>query len=362
MNRIPFKKVGMAALCGATMLGTVAHAAVGIQIDPKGAKNLSAAIVEELSFSTGNVLFDECFGTLGETAVEATSCTMYGQSSIRSTNLAAFGFAGAGFPNAILTFGFSIPIDVWLPTAGDFANQVQVQNRAGQKGTFKLYLDLNGLDNGSATLEDGTFSSSTIGPADKSGEGFSNLGNDTVQAGVIELLAGDMALVDEGNPTGLFGLPITGNSNSVEFDELVESNRPVRGTTSSYSAVVDVKTQNKNYVVNDLVNTGFSLEGVAADITNLLASINLPSAEGWLVGRVVTNDVDYGSVGSGLAGNDWDCESSSQAGSCDYQVLSKGSFKFRGQQVSEPTTLAILGLGVGAMGLVQRRRKAKSIV
>jgi len=363
------KKTVIAASMALGLATSGATWAGGIQIDPLGGGSISGSnFLSVASFDTGWVLFEGCFSVSPGATSSASpdTCTMYGQSVLDSNARMAMGFSST----KTVHFGFEIPIEIWKS-----GSKVTVQTETNKKGTFQMFVDLDNTDAGSAEYADPTGTTNLLTglalTAGSTGLHYSNVGADMTDS--TQLLAGDIVLADQGSPTGAFDLRNDGTpATQTECD--LSLGVPCSGTTdrtvlkqnSSYSALIDVTTQNNDYVVNDMKNTGFTIEGIAADITDLLASIAGTTSEQNLVQYVGGKDANYDVADSSTAKNDFTCDAGLGGDTnlgCDYQVMSKGSFKFRGQPVPEPGTLILLGGSLVLLGVVRRRKtlKVKSI-
>lgn len=358
------RKIILGAAGGLALLASGnAPAMPGIQIDPTGGGLIGGSnfISGLVPFDTGHVLFDSCFEVTpaNSSAALPRFCTMTGQSKLDDTEVENMGFDPAS-DGTTIHYAFSIPIQIWAVDGGALGTGYNIEQRTGQKGTFQMFLDLDG---------DSAMFTESADNAGDSGTGFSNLNGDMTTS--LLLLEGHIVLGPNSataGTSGKFTLTDDGTT-STQCDEALGDDvggacagdtagtRTVANATASYNALVDITYQDDNYVVNDMVNTGFAIQGIAGDITNFSASLDATSNIA-LVEHVGGLTANYAGPG-GTADNNFACPSAvgPLTTSCDLQRFTKGSFEFMGARIPEPGTVALLGGGLALFGVARRRRQ-----
>jgi hypothetical protein len=293
----------------------------GIQLDPTGFGNIASSKFlsdSSLGSSFGNFLAQDILGTLAEQGAGATRTGhIYGQNS--------FGLDSFGISGAELTIQYNLDV---LPTVTGSGNSVGEQllfalNPAGTS-TFKLFFDSTADANAAA------------------GSGYGN--------GILIASTSDVTLT---GPGGVAGLTET-SSGTVGNLASNNTTQTIGSTGSIYLDLNFVKADlDTNYIVNDLF-------GLAVDLTTL-NSLTTPFPAGTVASAsVVGNAPTFGAD----AINNFHCDAASglgvRSGQCDFLANMNTTVVIPAQRVPEPTTLALLGAGIGLAGLKARRRGKKA--
>lgn len=306
-------------LATALMTSVGVHAATGIQIDPNGSDSIAGAtFFDTIGGEPGHFLCHNC--------VDAPQAgTLYMMQSYQITmkngDLARLSYQ-LGIPvSTSLSFGAPLRIE----------NVSDVISGAGNGSFFHLYFDsTNSFDPSTDHLAGTGFDAGAL-----IASGFARVGGNTNSS----------TLRDAGlPPTDIDGAG--GNTaDSITLD------------SGSVSIDINITDQNQDgdFIVNDLVNadlTNFidtTLFGGGVDAPYLFSTLGVEAATsfGGSIG-VVPNLGLVNDFNGGVGGPE------------DFQAQVSAEIKFNAQTVPEPTTLGLLGLGVGLAGFAAKRRNKQA--
>ena len=358
MKRSTLIAAGMAA----ALAPVSAYAVMGMQVDFSGNGQIAGStLVPGIEWKFGDVIIDDL--VLNNEGTQTKTVGVYGQSW--SPNLANGGY---------WSYQFIIDEAEATSTLGGAGAVITTP----VNGEFKLFW------NPAPFVVDGT--------DHRDGTCHGTLGGDPLCGGQVEIVAGEIFLSTIGS-SGEMSLSQT-NDTVNEIDQvpfLTNISNPAFNDVGSTSLsgstgtgfIVDVKTQNRDYVVNDMVDTNIFLVDIILSVG--LGAPWSVSNESLVTESVAGKVADFGvaenwdDVGDSIDGdasidgpvNDVRCNFDGDDNGtpldpdddinylCDIQFETTGAAGFNGQTVSEPAPLLLMGIGLGLMGFLSRRaRKA----
>jgi len=275
---------------------------------------------KEINFGSDNAIAQSIRGEAGST----TEATIYAQN--------AFSFGGTS--SDVITYQLILPVTATYDAGLGNVGFVQDFGRAS---SYKLYLDQSG----------------TNAPNISTGKGYGDLGGDLLAPGQVEIASGEISSIIGGaagvgpNTFGTAG-PIdaidgTVNGVAVASDAML----------GSMALNVNITTQNRAFVVSELTATSLTVD---LTVTDFSFQAPFPSVE------ASDSVVGYSSMfgldgGGGRVNRISSCISFDKGGFCDAQFQIGSNTTFKDKSVPEPTTVALIGLGLGLFGFSRRMRR-----
>lgn len=256
-----------------------------------------------------------------------------------------------------LTYQLSVPV---ISTVSPLAVGIStVGVTLSGPGTFKIFFDNTATNDATPPPPAGDPYTGEV----RDGLGFGDVNGGALNAGQVEIASGSVTL------SSVFALLINdlGGADPMDAGPPAGTNNPLfAGVTStdvsgSVNFDVDVLTQNNLYVLSDLVNAGLSLDMTLQNIafTSPFTPPNIASTEVVNYSAYLgSDDIQDTNCTSGAGGTKIDGTAVAAGTFCDLEMQIGGNSKFFDSTVPEPGTLALAGLGLSALGLGRRRRKA----
>ena len=318
----------------ALAIASCASWAGGIQLDPTGSGSIgSSKFLSDASLgsSFGNLLAENILGTVAEQALGSSlTGEVYGHNAI---GLGGFGIAGGE-----LTIQFELHV---LPAVTGTANTVGEQLSfimdSSMTSFFRLYFD----------------STADANQASGKGYGANEAGSANLLSGshliastsAISITGGTAALT---NTSGGIFTPTGFPSDGVAQNNTTHTIRTSGSINLDMDfAVGDVDTA---YVTNDLIS-------LLIDLTTLNSlATPFPNVSTLFSALVLGHSLTTGADGI----NNFRCSGGTSVGACDFQANMNTTIIVPAQPAPEPTTLALIGAGLGLAGWQARRRSTKA--
>lgn len=335
-----------ATLAGALAASGGAMAAGVIAIDPTGSMGPAGFQVDDIGMSAG-------YSLMKDLIPGGSDGTFYSQAHVRL-------LGNPAFPNAMLTYQFGINTE-----SADIGGTLQIGD-AGVAGDFSLFFDPDSTD--------GTVGIDQLDSDSGDGIGYGDMNGSTAALGQVKLLDATITM-----QAAVF---LTPNLGDLAFRYWLSQNQqsdtdPQQVATINWAGtgnfVIDVTTQNRDYVVNEMVGASASLEdikllgqGNSAPAqtndrpTNIVGVPIVASDYGdVVVGVSVSDDFPNGVVSHvvDVPVNDQTCNGAGFGVTCIATFQTSGTLDFDGPSVAEPSMLGLVGLGLAMTGFVGARRR-----